>query len=244
MSRFFTFRSWLIVLVLILGCTEENLQTGLSGTLIGYINSFDRNGNKLADQSKVSIRIEGGPEILSLTTDAEGKFETVLQTGTYDITLSKDGFGTHKMIGFSFIGGEHPTSITEQLYQWPDVVVEKIEVKDISNDFQVLMEIKVFVDLPASNSSTGIYRYYLGKTGISISNYTETGVVNTNANGGSFTFTRQMNTTLFPAGSDVFLMIAPCTEVNQSYIDIETGNLIFSSVNPGASKVISFKMPD
>src|SRR5574339_543875 len=109
MSRLFTRHSWLTALILLLGCTEENQHTSLSGTLIGYINSFDRNGNKLAVQSNVLVRIEGRNETLSLTTDGAGKFETNLQTGTYDILLSKDGFGTHKMVGVSFIGGENPT---------------------------------------------------------------------------------------------------------------------------------------
>ncbi len=236
--------SWLFVLVLVLGCTEENQQTSLSGTLVGQISSFDRNANKLADQSGVSVRIEGGDETLSLTTGEGGEFETVLQTGTYDIILSKDGFGTHKMVGFSFVGGEAPVAISNELYELPDVVVEKIEVKDISNDFQVFMEIKVFVDLPANSVTSGIYRYYLGSSGISVSNYIETGIVSANVNGGTFTFTSEVKPSVFPFGSDVFLMVAPCTEADQSYIDIETGNLIFSSVNSSVSKIVSFKMPD
>lgn len=244
MNQLVKYCSWLLVLILVFGCTEENQQTSLSGTLVGEISCFDRNTNKLGDQSGVSISIEGGPETILLTTGVSGEFETLLQTGTYDITLTKDGFGTHKLVGFSFVGGEAPVAISNALYELPDVVVEKIEVKDISNDFQVFMEVKVFVDLPANSATSGIYRYYLGSSGISVSNYIETGIVSANVNGGTFTFTREVKPSVFPIGSDVFLMVAPCTEADQRYIDIETGNLIFSSVNSSVSKIVSFKMPD
>ncbi|HEX5171371.1 MAG TPA: hypothetical protein VFW11_19475 [Cyclobacteriaceae bacterium] len=227
------------------GCVEENRQTALSGTLIGYITSFDKNQNRLADQSGVDVRIEGSREPILLTTDIDGKFQTDLKTGTYDVILSKDGFCTHKIIGYGFVGGENPTSLSGDVYELPTAVVENLEVKDRSNSFQVLMECKVFVDLPSTSSGSGLYRYYLSNaSSISVSNYVETGIVYGSTGSGSFTFIQEIKTSKFPVASDVYLMVAPCTESYQHFIDIETGNLVFSTVKPDAAKVVSFKVPD
>lgn len=194
----------------------------------------------------MAIRVEGGEEPIILQTDNSGRFEIPnLKTGTYDIEFTREGFGTHKVIGHTFVGGENPSILTSNLYELPDVTIVDFAIMDKSNQSEVIMEGAVLLDFSDEGPSTGNYRYYIHNTNeVSPSNYRETGVISSNTLQASFVFLKTINRKIFPPNSTLYVILYPCTETSQNYIDIITGNRIFSSIKPSGSSVKSFVVPE
>ena len=70
----------------------------LTGNLRGYINHFDLNGSKIqTNLSGDTVKIDGTNTIA--VTDGNGLFSfNGLSTGNYNLTVSKPGYGTTKIL--------------------------------------------------------------------------------------------------------------------------------------------------
>ena len=76
----------------------------VTGTLQGTIDVTDEFGRDIEDKSGFTVKVENTS--LSATTDQDGYWRIdSLQTGTYDISCSKQGFVTSRVVAYSFIGG-------------------------------------------------------------------------------------------------------------------------------------------
>lgn len=75
-----------------------------TGTLKGGITVRDQNLDPATDASGVTVTFEGSG--YSTFTDSEGLWSMdSLPSGTYDITYSKQGYGTIRQFGYQFVGG-------------------------------------------------------------------------------------------------------------------------------------------
>ena len=84
----------------------------LTGDITGFVRPLDEFGNILLDKSGVTATLENTNPLVTATSDANGKFTlTGVKTGTYNITLSKAGYGTMKLISVSHAGGSTATTL-------------------------------------------------------------------------------------------------------------------------------------
>jgi hypothetical protein len=112
----------------------------LTGSLVGYVFTFDEYGRLLNDHANVIVTTKGTNVIYSVATDEYGRFEfSALPTGTYDLEFKKDGFGTVKQFSIKHLGGTPTTlgysysgsinSMAFFLYQKSTLVITNLSVE-------------------------------------------------------------------------------------------------------------------
>jgi hypothetical protein len=238
--------SLVCIVLLICSCSEEKIRkVGLRGSLQGYVYYYHpAEGVQLL--ANAMITLEGTDPVVTVYTDSNGKFSTSnLETGTYHINFSKPGYGTFKMLGYSFVGGNIPSTITTTLYALPEIKIKDVDAVITKNGNYVSLNGAIFIDDPESGSNIGYFRYYLSqKSDVSSTRYTETGILGFFSQGSSNQFAKGLDTKRFPGGSDLYMVIHPCSDQFSYYLDLETGNRIYSSISENSSSVISLKVPN
>jgi hypothetical protein len=106
-----------VILLVSVACKKEEIYTpNLKGSIIGSAFLYDEFGNPLNDNSGISISITGYRNYYGMT-DFYGRFEIKdVPTGTYIVTLEKEGYGLIKKYGIKHLGGT-PTSLVSSSYQ-------------------------------------------------------------------------------------------------------------------------------
>jgi hypothetical protein len=110
-----------IALVLLLGCNKNSNQHSIvvpdviqaqnrRGNITGVIQVYDGDGNLVQDASGVSITLD--QTSVSTKTDNRGKWTLdSIPFGTYDISISKPGYGIDKIMGIYHAATNHGTTI-------------------------------------------------------------------------------------------------------------------------------------
>jgi hypothetical protein len=117
-----------MILMLMVSCEHED-HVGLTGDLIGSIQTFDEFGTLLTDHSGYEITIEGTSPVAKTVTDVAGEFIfNDLPTGTYNFVFQKEQFQTRKIFSYRFVGGSIPTYF-DQVYlsQLPTTTITRFE---------------------------------------------------------------------------------------------------------------------
>ena len=117
-------------------CSKDDYLPELTGNMVGFVYTFDEFGNLLEDRSNVKITAFGLDQSYSASSNSNGRF--VLEevpTGTYELHLKKEGFGTMKQFGVQHLGGK-PTILLNSrdeeqayfLYEMPASVIEHLNI--------------------------------------------------------------------------------------------------------------------
>ena len=228
-------------MIALTACGEDTIiEVGLKGTLLGYINPRVANA---------TIIVEGTVPQITVTSDAEGKFVIEnLPTGTYNLIFKKAGYGTHKLIGYGFVGGSMPENLSVPMSKLPNIKIKDLTVTTSTVGQSRRIEGTAALDLSQTQSQPFTYefRYFMGKSsGVSATNYEQTGIVTPTIYyyQNPTKFYIDINTKKFLPGTDIFFVIHPTSGSNISYIDVETGNLIYSAIDLVGSQVKSVKVP-
>jgi hypothetical protein len=89
------------------GCSKEEYLPGLTGSMVGYLYTFDEFGNLLDDHSQVKITAFGLDHTYTAHSDEQGRFKLAeVPTGTYELLFEKNGFGVLKQFGVQHLGGK------------------------------------------------------------------------------------------------------------------------------------------
>jgi hypothetical protein len=235
----------ILALELLAGCTDtEIISTPLKGSIKGIVQCYGRTSE---DNSGVLITVEGSEPEIQVMSDVKGDYEiNDLPTGTYDLVFSKPGYGTHKIIGYSFVGGDEPVMLSSYIYQLLDLTIKELTVTLEKYDWSQSAQLYAQLHFEANDepSTSGMLRYYISTSpDVSLSNYQETNTTYFFASGGEYSFQKQINTTRYTSGTDLYIVVYPCLDTYLNYIDVNTGNLIYSSVNPNGSPVAHVKIP-
>jgi hypothetical protein len=234
----------LCLLIGLMGCQEDTIiEAGPKGTLRGYV-ELDGTGSRGAN---VTITIEGTVPQVSVTTNGDGKFSVEnLPTGTYDIVFKKSGYGTYKLVGYSFAGGNIPANVTVVLFRLPNVKIKELSMVASKSGSTWRVDGTALLEMTQPRDWPGKLRYYISKSPtVSSTFYEETGIVTTDVfTQSAAKFHHEINSRRFDPGSDVYFIAYPCTDDASKYIDIKTGNMIYCSIDiAGASPVKAFKVP-
>lgn len=88
------------------GPNGANGDSTVTGTVFGKVALFDSLGNAAADNGGATILFENTSPQVSVTSTADGSFTSpVLSSGIYNMSFSKPGFGTMRLIHFQHTGG-------------------------------------------------------------------------------------------------------------------------------------------
>lgn len=121
-----------------------------TGTVQGAVLMYNELSLPLQNRSGVIVTLIEGVQLVNDTTDSSGHytFHNVL-TGTYNLTFSKQGYGTMKIFGFSFFaGGNAPTPSVEDVYllQIPRATVPIALSMDLDSGL-----VKITLDTPGTS---------------------------------------------------------------------------------------------
>jgi len=233
------------ILLLIIACEKDTEYEELSGQLIGYVTLYDSDRTKLSDNSGVEIIVEGSNPQLKTSTDENGQFVIDnLKSGIYNIILNKESYCQHKLVSYQFVGGNKPATIYQTaLYSQSNLQIDSLKITDLESKYFV----EFMVNAKVSNqNSTSYCRYYLSnKPDISFENYITTDIVYNFSGNKDISFYLQIDTLKYPIGSELYLIMYPASEKNQYYTDINTGNIIYTSININKpSKVANITIPE
>lgn len=229
----------------------------LTGSIVGFVSALDESGQPLSKAGVLVTLANVSPQ-LTQTTDANGRYEfTNMRGGTYNLTYSRADLGTYKVFGFGHTGGDQP-SVVPGIYYGNSIPLVGISTASILS----------FSAGPPATNSTGTYYVPIQATFGPGSNYfsqfvlfaSTTPAVNSSNgtllqpssySGGSSGITTvrlsqaQLNGAGFPRGTRVYLIAYALTGfyANYSYTEVSTGRLVFPSMNPNASSVISVLVP-
>jgi hypothetical protein len=121
------------------GCRNTVTQPDLTGSLVGYVYTFDEYAQLLDDHSNVLITAVG-LKPSETHTDNTGRFEFKdLPAGTYELHIEKEGFGTMKQFGIKHLGGK-PTVLGLSflydydgaffIYQMPTSEIQNLSIEN------------------------------------------------------------------------------------------------------------------
>ncbi|MCG8305764.1 MAG: carboxypeptidase-like regulatory domain-containing protein [Cytophagales bacterium] len=238
---------YFLMLTCFLSCVERQEISRLNGTLAGEVILFDVMGNELGSHAEVTIRVDNGISTYQATSDVEGRFEfPQLPTGTYDITFTKDGYGTYAKYGYAFVGGENTAFIPEPvtLVAHSYIYLGNLEMEIVTIDD--LTQFSAKADLlynPQELAFTGL-RYYLSSVNnVSDANYTETGTTGVRLDQGKVLLNFEIKDKGLLSARKLYLIIYTCTSCDLFYPDITTGRNIHYTNNKRSSNMAEAFIP-
>ena len=235
MTRFLTILFTFIVLMssIFSGCKGPEGPVGppgpeLTGNLFGFVNLTKQDGTAMLDRSGVQVTIEGTS--VSTNPDSAGRWVlSNLKTGTYNISLSKSGFGTAKAISYQFIGGGDVYFGKWVLYQIPDYYVSALTDTLIGAS----------VEIHGRMSGNAAYRrnviVFFGSdsTGPGFNNFSVSAPLSVRAGDSTFLIpvgVQSLHSWGFQSGSVAYLAAYTFTGIT-SYDDTFTGQRVYTSFN-------------
>jgi len=130
---------YLLLLTLTISC-QDGMDTN-PGDIEGIARLqkiFENNYN----YDQIQVRLENGSDTYTALTDSSGAYSiTDVETGTYRITFSKEGFNDHVIKSFLF----YPAGIPVQIEQY--IRLYEIPLVEISNDSLVMDQYSNFYEL-------------------------------------------------------------------------------------------------
>jgi hypothetical protein len=247
MIRFFPA---LILLILIFtGCQkkDEILLPDLKGTIKGSIRTYDEFSNQNNDHENVDVKLEGSIPLIYATTDSEGKYElSNIPSGTYNLIVSKEGYGEYQTQGLQIVGGKEPIYyFSIPILQKSKTIIENFSL-EIADNSEIYLKGTVhhnyiIDEWGIREPSIRYFIHYFNNP--SAKNYLQTGTLRFNEVSGS-----QLNSkilidrTQFSFGSEIFIILYGCSSYEFGYFDILSNQYIYTSLGIG-SNIASIILP-
>jgi hypothetical protein len=129
-----------LIIILFSGCEKSEIVLDLKGTLKGRINTLNEFGAQIIDNNNIIIQLEGSEPLLSTVTDDTGKYEiNDIPAGTYNLVISKDGYGSNIRQGFQIVGGNEPLYFYTSIIEKSSTLIENLSL-EILNDTEIYLK--------------------------------------------------------------------------------------------------------
>ena len=229
----------LVMLTLSPSCTKEIDFNLLKGNLKGVVYS---NGGY--SDIPVQVMIEGHNFSKTTTSDNFGKYSfTGVNTGTYNLKFTKEGFGTHYLYGFPFIGGDSVTETVPsvELAHLPDASVSELTlnmtINTLHNEYFTLVQKQINWSAVIKGSAPYLMAYLSSDANVSYNNYKQYYFAE---QGFNIINLSDFDTLQYEKNSTIYVILYPYEMLGSSYIDMNTGCRIYSGIqSKGASNVAS-----
>jgi hypothetical protein len=236
--------------ILTTGCSkDEDSPATLTGILRGSVQVWNDKTTSLTDKSGVTVTIENISG-KSTTTAADGSFQFAdLPYDTYDLTLTKSGYGTKKIFGVKLSGTASGTTVnipTVQFGALSTTTVTSLTLNTTTYNGGPGVSYTYNLSPVPTSSNRGYVRAFLGTTNaVSGTNYTAYSTLNSalsnNVTGG-FTAS-ELYGFGFTAGQPVFIKLYGDSFQSNDYDDPITGKTVFPNLNTTSPTPITFIVP-
>jgi len=236
----------IIACLVILGSCkkDDNTPTVNKGTLSGTIAGYDDKTVSNSDASGFTVALI--PLGKTTTTDAAGKFSfSDLEYDSYDLSISKAGYGTHKVYGVNLQSSTLNVPLISMGATSTTTVTALTLNSTTYNGAPGVSYIYSTSPVP-SPSNRSFTRAFLGTfADVSNTKYTAFSPIRSNQNNnvtGGFTLD-ELFAMGFRTGQTVFVKLYGESYFSNSYLDPSLGRTVFPNLNPNSPAAISFVVP-
>lgn len=260
-----------ISLLLLLACNKNSNQHSITvpdviqaetrrGNIAGTIGLYDMDGKAIADGSGVTITID--QTNVSTQSNSQGKWTLdSIPFGTYDLTISKAGFGTSRIMGLYHGAVNHATTLvsaTRYISMVSTLDISKLVVRKWSEAFPTLQNLLaiglaedgILFNPVFANNSTGekSVRFFMSTSpDVSSTNYSVTEKQNYK---GKEDIVENDNFKIswfvskgFEPGQTVYIRAYGDGRYADDYEDPISGLTVFPCLSGKSSPVVSFVVP-
>ncbi len=232
----FIFIISLIIAATFYSC-EKDSKSAPTSTLVGVITVVDEFGQAITDRSGVTIGIDGTNPLVKGITNVKDQFTVdSIPPGTYDVSLSKYGFGTFKFTGKVFYGDEKPQYLAGYIAERSSTSANNLTLTYNATNRYITATANVN---PAGTTSQARFaRFFAGSNNsVSDSSYISTSVNGTSTNAVSVSI--YMDPVKFPNGTTVYVKAYGCSYYDYSYLNVETFLSVYTTVNTSSSSNVA-----
>jgi hypothetical protein len=226
----------------------NNTRANITGTIFLY----DEDGTKLSNNGYVTVSIDNST--VSTTTDASGKFHLdSIPAGTYDISYSRDGFGTGKIMGLYHAATNHATTViskNESMAMNSTLAISNVVVQAFDPALQQF-GVSGFHIVPVFDNSgekeKWVHLFFSDNNNVSSSNYQAETKIKAS---GAATQMNNFNLTSawfesqgFQKGQAIFVKAYVDGFLADEYTNPLNNQTVFPSLSTKPSSVVSFVIP-
>lgn len=212
----------------------------LTGSIVGFVSLVDEFGVSIADKSGVIVTVDGFQPGLTAITNSDGRYQLDnLQTGTYDLVFSKNGYVTRIALSVLFLGGVKPIVYNVTLGQKTTTVVSGLTLTPTSS---TTLTIGVTVSPAIPTGYARYVRFYYGKSNtVSYTNYVTTNRYSVSTSPASINMS--WDKVNYPTGSTLYVIAYGETNTSYSTLDLASGLSVYSTLSATGTSVVSVVVP-
>lgn len=240
-----------LLLLLVAACDKKdnNNNTPVSATLSGTIQTWDDKLNSTTDAAGITVTIANLPGVSTLT-DANGRYSFAnLPFDTYELSISKAGYGTYRVFGIT-----HAYNAAQTFTQVPLIAFGKLSTTTVTGlsvtgnsiNGEPGVSFSYNLNPVPSTSSRAFVRYFLSNTAdVSASSYKAYSNQLNFSNLSNITgFTQsQLISMGFSSGQMVYVRLYGDSWRSNDYFDPNLGRQVFPNINPATVPAVSFVVP-
>lgn len=252
-------KSFAFLLVLAMGCGKDSGNHSIAvpdivqaqqnrANIQGMILLYDEEGNRQTDMSGVTVSIDNST--VSTKTGADGKWTLdSIPYGTYDISYSKDGYGTGKIMGIYHAATNHATTLianSEAMAVNSSIAINNMVITPFNAAIQAAGVTGVHID-PLFNNPSGKDKYvrlFLSdNANVSSTNYLADVKIRTNgvSQQNDFNLTTRFFENLgFKKGQTIYVKGYGDSFLADDYTDPLTNTTVFPSLSTKPSATVNF----
>jgi hypothetical protein len=253
-------RNFVILLILAIACGKNSTQNSIvvpnliqaenkRANISGQVLLYDEEGSALPDNSGVKISIDNST--ISTTTKADGKWQLdSIPFGTYDISYSKEGFGTGKIMGIYHAATNHSTTViakSESMAVNSSIEITNLVVTPFKPGFEQLGVSGVHID-PVFTNTSGKDKYvrlfFSDNNSVSATSFLAETKVRSNGaplQQNNYNLTTSWFESLgFKKGQTIYVKAYGDSFLADQYTDPLTNTTIFPSLSTKPSNAVSF----
>lgn len=229
------------VLIVLIACNKEESLQLPTATLSGIIRTTDEFGY-LVKVEGIIVDVTDGVYTGTTFTDRQGRYSiSGIPTGVYDITLTREGFGTRKNFSRLILGGNLPVYFNENMSEISSTRV--LSFQAVADTLLKQIKVSGTINISSTDDSTRFVAVFLNSdSSVSFSNYKEYHDLRRFT--GS-TFSDQFKTDLVFSHGDTAYLVAYGVGFGglQGYFEPGTRRNYFTNLNPYPSEKVMVIVP-
>jgi hypothetical protein len=132
-----------------------------TGTIYGNLVVYNEFSWPMSDSSGVTVSLNVGSKVHTTTSDASGNYYFHgLQSGTYNLTYQKSGFGTMKVFGISHSPGSSLNTQVSEIYILQNPIKTAVDSITVSEAYSYVI-VRIFLDTSSYSYTQYQYNFVL-----------------------------------------------------------------------------------
>ena len=243
--RLLNYFNVIVVLLFVVSCSNQGDDDVVTKAAItGSVNLYDE-GTTKADNSGMTVKVEGLNPAISAVTNSNGKYELGdVPFGTYTLVFEKAGYGTFKKAEIKHVATGLPTVIAEtpSLGQVSTTQITALSAKTEGGNLSVSVTTN-----PAGNAGNKRYIrfFYSGSPTVSAAEYLfASPAMIAQINPYTLTVSKTDLTGMgFATGATVYVRVYGDSFWSNEYSDAISRKKVYPNLNSNAAAAVSFVMP-